>query len=227
MSNKHIIKKVFDNEFDAEDMRKQILLKEEGKFRSKFLKYSFPICLIVIMFGILVFNNSFVFKEKGSISVDNLGNGININKIDEINSTEDIDGMAEDITIQQVYYFYPKIKDIIIPNGLYNIRNIKMFSRNFSTKEYTIFDGLNIMYSNGDTKNIEIFISKTLKEKRRCISIINGDYKTSFIDGRELTIISFGDKFIANFKYEDIYFDIETNNISQNELILLLKSIIN
>lgn len=230
MSNKRIIKKVFDNEFDIEKMRNKIILKgEKNKYINQFFKFSIPMCLIFIICFTVILNSNLVFKNKSSDKENKLNDIININKINVIEITEaDIDGNAEDIELEEVYDFYSKIRSIVIPIDLNNVRNIKMFSRENPTSDYTIFDGFNIMYSNGDinTENIEIFMSKTLKEKRRCISIINDSYKTSFINETEITIISFNDKFIVTFKYNDIYFDIETNNVSQNELILLLKSII-
>lgn len=49
----------------------------------------------------------------------------------------------------------------------------------------------------------------------------------SSINGTDLTIVSFSDKsIIVNFKYNDIYFDIETMNVAQEELVDVLESII-
>lgn len=52
MSNKKIIKKVFDEEFDCEKMKQQILLQYERKEKnkmSKIIKYAIaPVCLILV-----------------------------------------------------------------------------------------------------------------------------------------------------------------------------------
>ena len=54
MSNKKIIKKVFDEELDSKKMKQQILLKYERKERyqmSKIIKYSIAsVCLLLVAF---------------------------------------------------------------------------------------------------------------------------------------------------------------------------------
>lgn len=65
MSNKQIIKKVFDEEFDSKKMKQQILLNYERKDKKrviKYLKYAIPICMIVIISGVLSLN--LIIKEK-------------------------------------------------------------------------------------------------------------------------------------------------------------------
>ena len=68
-------------------------------------------------------------------------------------------------------------------------------------------------------------MSDTLKEKRRCLSLVDNSYKISYINETKITIISFGNYFIAQFEHKNIYFDIETRNINESELINLLNSI--
>lgn len=59
MSNKQIIKKVFDEEFDSKRMKQQILTNYKRKEKNrmiKYLKYALPICIIVIISGVLSLN---------------------------------------------------------------------------------------------------------------------------------------------------------------------------
>lgn len=228
MPNKNIIKEMFDREFNIEIMKREILLKErrENMNIKKVFKYSIvSICLIGVISVSMLLNKNDLFNKN---SYNKNDYNIYINKINEVNNSLDIDGKAEDITLKEVYDFYSKIENITIPSGLKNVRNIKMYSRENLNDDYKILDGYSIMYADEkeNRKSIEIFMSETLKEKRRCMSIVDNSYKTSYINETNLTIMSFGDYFIVNFKYENINFDIETRNVSQNELIDLLESII-
>lgn len=65
MAKKQIMKKIFDKEFNVDDMREQILLKreeQEKKHMTKYLKYALPIFAIFIISGLLSLN--VVIKEK-------------------------------------------------------------------------------------------------------------------------------------------------------------------
>lgn len=68
MSNKKVIKRVFDDEFNREKMKQQILLKYEKKNKFiKIIKYSIaPICLVFVSFIVVLLNN------KGNIIEDNI-----------------------------------------------------------------------------------------------------------------------------------------------------------
>lgn len=65
MTKKQIIKRIFDKEFNVDDMRVQILLKneeQEKKHMTKYLKYALSIFAIFIISGVLSLN--VVIKEK-------------------------------------------------------------------------------------------------------------------------------------------------------------------
>lgn len=228
MSKKNTFKNIFDEKINKNQIYNEILLKYEGKekeMKKRNFKYILaPACLILITIcGILLISQNNILRPIKNITK----NQIYINKIKDINTSLDIAGKGEDITISEVYQFYSKIKDIIIPNDLKNIRNIKKYSKSDITGDYTILDGYNIIYADGEEnlKSIEIFMSDTLKEKRRCLSLVDNSYKISYINETKITIISFGNYFIAQFEHKNIYFDIETRNINESELINLLNSI--
>lgn len=71
MSNKQIIKRVFDEEFDSKKMKQQILLKYEGKVKKKMIritKYAIiPICVIFMAFIVISLNNEKNISKKGYI----------------------------------------------------------------------------------------------------------------------------------------------------------------
>ena len=71
--------------------------------------------------------------------------------------------------------------------------------------------GITIAYSESNTPIRDYFID---------------DGKSSIIKNTNLVISKYNTMYIVTFKYNDIYFDIETSNIEENELIDLLESII-
>lgn len=72
MSNKQIIKKVFDNKFDKKEIRTQVLLKYERKNKNimnKLIKYaavSFSIFLIALFVGVRLNNKESVLEKDNS-----------------------------------------------------------------------------------------------------------------------------------------------------------------
>lgn len=72
MSNKQIIKKVFDNKFDKKEIRTQVLLEYERKNKNKMnklLKYgavSFSIFLLVLFGGVRLNNKESVLEKDNS-----------------------------------------------------------------------------------------------------------------------------------------------------------------
>ena len=86
MSNRQIMKKVFDEAFDKEKMRCQILLEYERKEKNKMNKYwkfALPVLVLAIMGVVVVFNNTKRINAdiKGVTRYD--GN-IVINKLDNM-----------------------------------------------------------------------------------------------------------------------------------------------
>ena len=80
MSNKQIMESVFDNEFNANEIRNQILLKSESKNKKKMvksLKYAIPIFVIVSVSSFMFLNN----KQASSPFSDDVSNII-VNQVD-------------------------------------------------------------------------------------------------------------------------------------------------
>ena len=90
MSNKQIIKEVFDNKFNANKIRDQILLKNERKRKNimiKFFKYAIPIIVIVFVISLVLFSNKQLYFKYSDGNLD-----IIVNKIDDIDLTKlDVD----------------------------------------------------------------------------------------------------------------------------------------
>lgn len=80
-------------------------------------------------------------------------------------------------------------------------------------------------YNDNETRNIKVAFS----DKNRPIRdyyFSNENAVTSIIKDKKLKIYSYEETFFVEFHYNNYYFDIETNNILQDELIDLISSII-
>ena len=177
MSKKNTFKNIFDEKIKKNQIYNEILLKYEGKekeMKKRNFKYILaPACLILITIcGILLISQNNILRPIKNITK----NQIYINKIKDINTSLDIAGKGEDITISEVYQFYSKIKDIIIPNDLKNIRNIKKYSKSDITGDYTILDGYNIIYADGE-ENLKS-INHTLNELEIDASVVEDLFKS-------------------------------------------------
>ena len=79
-------------------------------------------------------------------------------------------------------------------------------------------------YRKDDLNEIKIAFSK-VESPIRDYFIGDGE-KISKIGNVELKVSQWEKMYIVTFEYDDIYFDIETTGITENELVNLLKSII-
>ena len=224
MSNKQIIKAVFDNEFNANKIRNQILLKNERKNKKnmiKFLKYAIPVFVLAIIVSLVFLNNN----QDGYIFSDNTSNII-VNKIDNLDLIKlDADIKLEEINSPNLPW-YDIFNDINIPSDLDKFYGYGIYTKNNSNNEYDILNSYVYEYFNlDDNRKIKIAYSSTNKPIRDYFFEIN-DAKESNINDNKLLVYQSEDAYFTEFKYDGYYFDIETHGISIDELISLLKSII-
>ena len=97
--------------------------------------------------------------------------------------------------------------------------------KNLNVEEYNLLHDYVFNYQKDDSSNgIKIAFSKVEEPLRDYF--IDDKYKTSKIGDAEIIITQYEQMYMVSFKYKDIYFDIETNGITENELVELLVSII-
>lgn len=224
MSNKQIIKEVFDNEFNVNKIRNQILLKNERKNKKnmiKFLKYTIPVFVIAIVVGIVLLNNN----QNDYILSDNNSNII-VNKIDDINLTKlDADIKPEEINGVNLPW-NDMFNDINVPKDLDKFYGYGVYTKNDSTGEYDIFNSYVYEYFNlEENRKVKIAFSDTIQPIRDYF-FDTDDIKESNINDNKLVIYQSEDTYFTEFKYNGYYFDVEARRITIDELISLLKSII-
>ena len=224
MSNKQIIKAVFDNELNADKIRNRILLKSERKNKKnmiKFLKYAIPVFVLAIIVSLVFLNNNqddYIFSDNNS--------NIIVNKIDNLDLIKlDADIKLEEINSANLPW-YDIFNDINIPKDLDKFCGYGIYTKNDSNNEYDILNSYIYEYFNLDNnRKIKIAFSNTNKPIRDYFFDID-DAKESTINYNKLLVYQSEDAYFTEFKYNEYYFDIETHGISIDELISLLKSII-
>ena len=203
----NIINKSFNKHINKDENLK-IIKERMNKRNMKYLKYSLiPICLLLVISLFLITNNN-----KPDIFDDT--KEIYINEIDNMNLT----ALDSDIKVENNYMveIYDELLNIVIPTDLNKMNGLAIFLSDGTFNNYVI------EYVN-DERRITIAYSKTNTPIR---DYFIDDGKPSIINNTNLVISKYNTIYIVTFKYNDIYFDIETSNIKEDELITLLESII-
>lgn len=201
--------------------------------KNTWFKYSLvPICLVIMVSCFMLFgenNNSKTFKTDS-------GNKIVVNNLKDIGTTS-LDARL-DVDIKMLpprYLEYNGEDNIVIPTDFNKKAVYQIFTKkDKNTTEYNILhdnvtEYIKEEYQGNDsylhTKRIIITYSENFIPLRDYyIDTIN--LKMSKINDIELTIANYNDMYIAIFKYNNLNFDVETQGISEIELINLLESMI-
>ena len=117
------------------------------------------------------------------------------------------------------------MKNLLIPEEYEFENSYTVFTReDKEVAEYNKLHDYILNYRKDDLNNIQIAFSK-IEPPIRDYFIHGGD-KISKIGDVELKISQWKEMYIVTFEYKDIYFDIETTGITEEQLVSLLKSII-
>lgn len=234
MTNKEKLNVAIQQDINPTNNYNEIIKKIEKEVKMKnknsICKWSLvPICLVVIISGILILN----YQNKKILKDDNCGNKENnmclkINNINKTLTSIDIAGSAIDLTIDELIKEEEFIADFKILSSLNQSRLMKRYDINNE------FIGYDLMYYSIDNNNqinkeIEVFLSKTLKNKPNCYeTIIFDELENSKINNTIVKILKEenNNNYYVLFRYNDYNFDIETTNITEQELLTFLLSIL-
>ena len=236
MSNKKLFKKIYFEKINKEKNYEVILSNIERKnIKTKKLKWIIVApCLFIIFIFITLFSKDDIklkeIEHKNNIVINNLNPSENLST-----ALEDIDGRFEDKNIEEFMLEFDFIKKLDAKYELTNMKQrtrcgLKYIRNELSDKNYSKLYGYSLMFTLDDqnSKTIDIFFSKSEKERLRCImrNIILNELKDSNINNKNVKIVKIGNYYVGIFEYNDLYFDIETYNLSEEEFIELLETII-
>jgi len=233
MSNNKNLKKMFEKEFDVEIMKQQILNEERKRnmnFKNVFKWSVAPICLVAIISGILIFNNN---KElKPNIYKPNIETKDSVDMyINDISKTTQgaarLDADIKVINNLSIPYF-EEIGNIVVPTDFDNNHDAYAIyvKSDKDSNEYDTLQSYVFNYSNTkNDRNIRVAFSKENKPIRDYHFSEEGS-KISKINNIELKVFKYNGLYFTEFNYKDINFDVETHDITEQELTDLLLSII-
>ena len=117
------------------------------------------------------------------------------------------------------------INNIALPSEYKLDNSYELFTReNFNTTEYSLLHDYVFNYSKDYENTIKVAFSEVGEPIRDYF--LDDSKKVSKIGDVDVIISQYEKMYVATFKCKEIYFDIETNGITEEELVNLLESII-
>ena len=225
------IRKNIKEEIAVSNIRKEFDMKTN---KNRKILYAISSICAVFILGIGIFigtgkmNNTGLEIGKTEVNInkeESLVVELNINKL-KVMEMADLDADIKTIDIDKLPEEFKFMEISLIPEE-YEFENIHtVYTReNINIEEYNILHDYILNYKKDDLNNIKIAFSK-VEQPLRDYFIQEGD-KISKIGDVELKISQWEEMYIVTFEYEDIYFDIETTGITENQLVDLLESLIN
>ena len=218
---KYDVYQVFDSKFNKDDMYQNIMNKLKMKKRKQIvIKYSFAcILLILIVSGLFVRKNMFCDKEGDKQDV--VKDKIYINEIDNTmyDDVSNLDVLVLDVS-HSTYAMKPL--SIQISSDLKLDTIYIVYVRNEQTGKYDIVHDIIDSYI-CDDKRVNVAYSSVGKVLRD-MDIPKGNL--SIIEGIEVMISKDEQRLIGQFKYQSVYYDIESFGLTIDEFLNIIKSII-
>ena len=236
MTNKENMKKIIKNNYDKEKNYAAIVEKIESKNKKTNLyKYSaIPVCMILVISLVCIFNtnkNNLKSKDEENVNTNHFtnyssDNNIIINDINnELEETYDMD-----FKIQNGVYipYFEVLSNLNIPSDFDNKEDMRTLwtKSNPNSNNYDILNNYELHLRN-TKNNREFIISFSDKYKKaRCVNPFDVDLPKSTINGVELPIVKGSNYYVSAFSYNGYNFDIEGIDVTEEEFINLLESLI-
>jgi len=235
MSNKKLFKEIYSDKINKDKNYQEILkLIEKTQTKKNILKKSLlPITSVLVVSFLIILNlNNGEKTSNLNTPLTDIYNESNVSTTNknESNSNsyiQDIDIKIIDIDYEELinnddYLF---LKNIEIPNDL----NIQTYHANYikenNDADYTTLHNYSFRYQH-PSENRNIIISFSNKYEPLRYYIYSSKKQTKKINNTEIIFYQNENSYIILFTYNNINFDIETNNITEEEITNLLTSII-
>ena len=224
------LKDTIQKNFDKKKNYNIILSKIERRDNMK-VKLSYVLAssfvAIALLVGIVAYN---VPKNDNEIVTPPTVQGvleININKA-KMQSMAKLDAdIQEAVVDKEINKSFPFVqKELNAPKNLknYGVNRVLMTRKDLSDKDYSVAHDYIWDYSNeAQDRTIRIAFSKVGKPLRDYH--LSSEEKISKIENTDVIITQYEKLYLAEFKLNDVYFDIETAGITQKELGDLLVSL--
>lgn len=230
MTNKEKLKRAIEQDINPKSYYNEIInqIEKEDKMKKKSNMWRWslvPICLVAVICGILLINNNKALYIPNIETKDNVS--LHINDISKVSQgVLKIDADIKTTNIENIPYF-EEIVNIKIPSDFDEQEAHKIYVKSDrESNEYNILQSYVFNYSNKkNDRYIRVSFSKKNKPIRDYYYSEEGS-KMSKINDIELKIFKYNSLYFTEFNYKGINFDIETTNITEQELTDLLLSIL-
>lgn len=215
-------KKIFEQQFDIDLMHHQIIKKmEQKKRRNQMFKLCLiPACMITLICGTLFFGNTKQTLQNPSQK----DAAIHINQLDNMGAYK-LDADVKLVEKKDLLEKYSFLNHLTLPPTLSEHHQYEVYTKDQTQKVYNILHDSVLEYQNEEgNKEIKLSFSELEKPLRDYYFKENG--KNSTIKNQELLIFNYKTHFMVTFQHDNLYFDIETTNITQEELVTLITSIL-
>lgn len=182
----------------------------------KFLKYGLVPCVIIlgILIGVIVIYNredKKTFLEESDIIINQ------VTSYEDI--TSDLDVKIVSSICDCIYDDYAGYK---LPDDLRLNQDYGVLVKDASLEYNIVHDYVFEFIGNNDRW---VHITYSMIEEPLKDYFITSDSNVSVIDGVEVLLYQYEEQYIVDFKYNDMYYEIEANHVTLEELLTLIRGI--
>ncbi|PWM79228.1 MAG: hypothetical protein DBY41_07865 [Clostridium sp.] len=163
-------------------------------------------------------------EDEGMVRSQNMNIMLEINPMQGASMAK-LDADAQTVEITSIPEKFEFINNIELPSEYKLDSSYEIFTReNLNTTECDLLHDYVFNYSKDYENSIKVAFSEVEEPIRDYF--LDNSKKTSKIGDVDVIISQYEKMYVATFRCKDIYFDIETNGITEEEMINLLESII-
>lgn len=212
-------KEVFDTKINQQQIKQSVIKKRK---RQQIVQRTLFMCCVFILLVPLVSKLNINSLENPPLHGFN-NPTIRINEFEGMGLTKlDIDAkIIPTIDLSQHYEFIQKLN----LDQIYTLDSYALYVKESKdAKEYNILDSYVLYYTN-EQQHIRIAFSET-NEPIRDYYVSRERPATTIFNEIECIFYQYEDIFMVTFQYNNIYFDIETSDVEIEEVIQLVKTIL-
>lgn len=163
-------------------------------------------------------------EDEGMVRSQNMNIMLEINPMQGASMAK-LDADAQTVEMTSIPEKFEFINNIELPSEYKLDSSYEIFTReNLNTTECDLLHDYVFNYSKDYENSIKVAFSEVEEPIRDYF--LDNSKKTSKIGDVDVIISQYEKMYVATFRCKDIYFDIETNGITEEEMINLLESII-
>ena len=222
--------KYLDEEYETPKVKnkKEFYMKI---IRNKKIIYGLSSACAVFILGVGILamqkksnNNEMKVENERMVSSQNMNVMLEINPMQGASMAK-LDADVQTVEISSLPEKFGFINNIALPSEYKLDNSYELFTReNFNTTEYSLLHDYVFNYSKDCENSIKVAFSEVEEPIRDYF--LDDSKKVSKIGDVNVIISKYEKMYVATFKYKEINFDIETNGITEEELVNLLESII-